>query len=253
MLRRRDQQSSKETSGGISRPDADISAPPAQQRRRALFFQIYVITTIFLFAGLALLARTQAYLDIDLFISRFLQSFDAPWFAALMAAVSWPGFAPQALLVIGIFSLLVFWLGEPWEGVVSLAATGAVQALNFLVKLLVARPRPSADLVSVVEELASYSFPSGHVMFYTAFFGFLYFLTFSLLRRSLRRTLLLFFFGSLVVLVGPSRIYLGQHWASDVLGGYLLGSLTLAVVILVYRWGKERSFLQSGANPDTGR
>ena len=80
-------------------------------------------------------------------------------------------------------------------------------------------------------------------MFYLGFFGFIVFLAFSLLKPSVKRTLILVLFGSLIVLIGISRIYLGQHWASDVLGAYLLGSLTLIAAIFFYRWGKTRFFV----------
>ena len=99
-------------------------------------------------------------------------------------------------------------------------------AVNVLVKDLIQRPRPTAAVVHVLDTINSYSFPSGHVMFYLGFFGFIWFLAFSLLKPSLKRGLLLVFFSSLVVLIGISRIYVGEHWASDVLGSYLLGTLT---------------------------
>jgi undecaprenyl-diphosphatase len=47
----------------------------------------------------------------------------------------------------------------------------------------------------------------------------------------------------LIMLMGPSRIYLGQHWFSDVMGAYLFGSLWLALTIHFYRWGKVRYFV----------
>ena len=50
-------------------------------------------------------------------------------------------------------------------------------------------------------------------------------------------------FGLLVLLIGVSRIYVGEHWASDVLGAYLLGSLTLVGILQLYRWGKPRFFV----------
>jgi membrane-associated phospholipid phosphatase len=95
-------------------------------------------------------------------------------------------------------------------------------------------------LVNVYASLTSYSFPSGHVMFYLGFFGFVGFLAFSLWKPSIKRTLLLVLIGTLVALIGVSRVYLGEHWPSDVLGSYLLGSLTLVASIQLYRWGKPR-------------
>jgi undecaprenyl-diphosphatase len=76
-----------------------------------------------------------------------------------------------------------------------------------------------------------------------SFFGFIVFLVFSLLKPSLKRTFLLVFLGLLIALIGVSRIYSGEHWASDVLGAYLLASLTLVAIIELYRWGKPRFFV----------
>jgi membrane-associated phospholipid phosphatase len=120
---------------------------------------------------------------------------------------------------------------------------------NQLIKLLIQRPRPSGDSVDVFAVLDSYSFPSGHVMFYTILFGFLWYLVYTLLKPSLLRSLLLVLLGGLILGVGASRIYLGQHWASDVLGAYLLGSLILAGIILLYQWGKTRFFVRQPVAP----
>ena len=97
--------------------------------------------------------------------------------------------------------------------------------------------------------LNSYSFPSGHVMFYVGFFGFVAFLVFSLLKPSMKRTLILVFINLWIVLIGVSRISLGEHWASDVLGAYLLGSLTLVAIVQLYLWGKTRFFVNQPVAP----
>jgi undecaprenyl-diphosphatase len=87
-------------------------------------------------------------------------------------------------------------------------------------------------------------------MFYIGFYGFLWFLIYTLLKRSWLRTLLLILLSTLIALVGISRIYLGQHWASDVLGAYLLGSLCLVAEIELYRWGKSRFFVRQPVAPE---
>jgi undecaprenyl-diphosphatase len=120
-----------------------------------------------------------------------------------------------------------------------------------LVKLVVYRPRPSADLVHVFSSLPSSGFPSGHVLEFTAFCGFLGFLAYTLLKPSWGRTTLLALLALLLSLMGLSRIYQGQHWFSDVMGAYLLGSLWLALTIKTYRWGKPRFFARQPLAPET--
>jgi undecaprenyl-diphosphatase len=75
------------------------------------------------------------------------------------------------------------------------------------------------------------------------------FLGFALLKPSLGRAVMLVILGSLVGLVGLSRIYLGDHWASDVTGAYLLGSLWLTVSVSLYRWGQTRFFVRQPPTP----
>ena len=89
----------------------------------------------------------------------------------------------------------------------------------------------------------SSGFPSGHVLSTTAFAGFLVFLSFTLLKPSATRTALLVVLCLLIALMSVSRIYLGQHWFSDVMGAYLFGSLWLMLTIHFYRWGKTRYFV----------
>jgi undecaprenyl-diphosphatase len=180
---------------------------------------------------------------VDLRITLGLQEIKSPVFADVMGLVSWVGYLPQSMLITGLIIVLLFGFGFQWEAVMGLAAAVFDQSVNALIKLFIHRPRPTGSLVHVVTAINSYSFPSGHVMFYAGFFGFVWFLVFTLMKKSWKRTLLLSVLGGLITLIGISRIYLGEHWTSDVVGAYLLGILCLAISIQVYRWGKPRFFI----------
>ena len=160
----------------------------------------------------------------DLAITLRLQRRRAPWLSRLMAIVSWPGFPPQSriippLLVVG------FWtFGRRVEALFQLLAWGTA-LLSTLAKAGMRRPRPAAPVVRVVTaRLGGTSFPSGHVLAYVGVYGFLASILHTLpLPTWVRRPLIATLY-TLIALVGPSRIYQGHHWPTDVLASYLLGT-----------------------------
>ncbi len=109
------------------------------------------------------------------------------------------------------------------------------RGLNGVVKDWVERPRPSPDRVDVRGDASGFGFPSGHAVGTAAVFGMLFFLIprvvpWRPLRWSLQAGCLL-----LVVAAGPARVYVGVHWPSDVLGGYLLALLFVVPLVAAYR------------------
>ncbi len=226
------------------------TVPEFLRRYRAWLFQAYILVSLLVFVALAVIVSTATtYLNIDLRLTREIQNILPPWAGSILAWISWIGFPPQSVIMTVVIVIVVYLLGLRWEAVTVMLAAAASIAINTLVKLAIRRPRPSANMVEVVQVLNSYSFPSGHTMFYTAFFGFLAFLTFTLMKNYWLRAALLTLFIGLVVLIGPSRIYLGEHWGSDVLAAYVLGFLILAGVIWTYRWGKPRYFVRQPVAP----
>ncbi len=217
-------------------------APLPTRRNREYLLRAILLWEVIAFAVLATWVSTRGYFPLDLKITLGLQNIHSPIFAALMNIISWVGFFPQVVILSLVIIWIIYILGLKWEGTMALIAAVFVELLNAFVKTAIHRPRPSADLVHVITTLNSFSFPSGHVMYYLGFFGFIWFLIFTLLKKSLLRAILLTISGGFIILVGISRIYVGQHWSSDVIGAYLLGSLALVVNILVYRWGKGRFF-----------
>ena len=182
-------------------------------------------------AGLALVASQAGPDAVDLQATLWLQQLTAPPFAALMDWVSWPGFSPQNVALPIVVAAAFAVRGYRLEGVWVLG-TALSAVVTVLLKDLVHRPRPAPQLVGVLAPLPDWSFPSGHTVQYTTLFGFAFYLVFVLARPSAGRTVGLVLLGLPIVLVGPSRLYLGQHWLSDVLGGY-----AVAVLLLVpYCW-----------------
>jgi undecaprenyl-diphosphatase len=190
--------------------------------------------------GLTLVASQAGPNAIDLEATLWLQSITLPGFAALMYAVSWVGYAPQSwvmpLVVAGAFAVRGLRMEALW-----ILGTQVSTLITIVLKQIVHRPRPSPDLVHVSTPLTDPSFPSGHVVQYCTLFGFAFFLVYVLARPSVQRTILLVLLALPIVLVGPSRLYLGQHWLSDVLGGYAVATLLLVPYCWAYtRWRSAR-------------
>jgi membrane-associated phospholipid phosphatase len=226
------------------------SAPPHVRSRRTLVFQIVLGCFAGGFAVLTFLVKAMPSFEIDLQIERSIQMINFPIFKLFMVLISWPGYGPQSFIITLLVSLLIYGFGLHWESLMSLAAAFISTGINLLVKDLVQRPRPTPNQVTVLDILKSPSFPSGHVMFYIGFFGFIGFLAFTLLKHSIKRSIIMGIFAGLIVLIGASRIYEGEHWPSDVLGAYLLGSLTLVGIIQIYLWGKKRFFVNQPVAPE---
>jgi len=207
------------------------------------------------FIVLAVLAHLHPMLPGDLPITRAVQEVRSPWFQWLLRPFNLLGFPPLVDVIYGGVTILVFLRGARWAAASCAFGGLGSAALNFLTKALVDRPRPPAELVHVERIVTSPTFPAGHVLNFTAFAGFLAYLAWIGLAPSWRRTALVTMLAVMIALMGLARIDSGEHWTSDVFGGYLLGSLWLAATIQFYRWGEQRFVRRSasGVPPPSGR
>jgi undecaprenyl-diphosphatase len=160
---------------------------------------------------------------LDLAIALRIQADQAPPVARLMWLVSQPGFAPYSRVIPGSIAALLWVRGLRIEAGLQVVAWSAAGAADLL-KAVTRRPRPlPPDVRVVVARLGGSSFPSGHVLTYVSIYGFAAHLATTLIRRQWLRVAVTGPLVGLVVLVGPSRVYLGHHWPTDVLASYLLG------------------------------
>ncbi|HEX9133392.1 MAG TPA: phosphatase PAP2 family protein [Ktedonobacteraceae bacterium] len=198
-----------------------------------------------LFAFLAIWVAYHPVLAIDVTITRDFQANQFPWLRYTMIAVSYIGYVMALSAGLILLAAILFWILDlRLEAVLVVVVSATSAILNGLIKLIVARPRPSASLVEIIQATSGNSFPSGHVMSYVAFWGLLLSFGVILFRgKYWWRTALLVISALFVVLVGPSRIYLGDHWASDVLGAYLFGGIWLAMSLWLYLYVKGRGVL----------
>ncbi len=206
----------------------------------ARFRIAYVVTALGLVAVLIRLVRHHRTDELDLAVTRKVQSCKAPWFSRLMHVVSWAGFPPQSRTLPFAIPAVIALFGRRFDAVFQLLGWGT-SAISGVLKMIMRRPRPSVDHFYVAPaRIGGTSFPSGHVINYTGVYGFLAFLAGErITNRWLRRTTR-GFLGGLIALVGPSRIYLGHHWATDVATSYLLGSSYLMVLTGIYRRLRRR-------------
>jgi undecaprenyl-diphosphatase len=224
---------------------AAASKPWYQTRKWGFILLTIDVILLALFAFLAFWVRYHPVLAIDVTITRDFQADQSPWLHYTMIAVSYIG--NMLLLSVALIALaaIIFWILDlRLEAILIVAVSATSAILNSLIKLIVARPRPSASLVEIIQSSSGNSFPSGHVMSYVAFWGLLFTLGIILFSGiHWWRTALLIISALFVVLVGPSRIYLGDHWASDVLGAYLFGFILLTMSLWLYLYVKGRGVL----------
>ena len=154
------------------------------------------------------------------------------WLDLAIGVLYMAAFGTPALPYIQIAIVIFVTLGRRSDGLFLVAAGILPPLANLGLKELAARPRPDAAL-ALIEE-TGYAFPSGHAVFAAAFYGALiYLLSYwrafpdrAALRRVIQVVLAL-----LILAVGVSRVYLGSHWPSDVIGGFLFGGLCLAALV----------------------
>lgn len=171
---------------------------------------------------------------IDREFSDEIQEQQNPFLDMLMKGISWFGQTWNSVGIVVFVSLILLFLRQKKEAFFT-SLTLATGLITYSIKVLVNRPRPSQKLVHILEMAKHQSFPSGHTSFYIAFFGFIAFLLYNhkwlnVVIRSVLISLCMFLIFSIPV----SRIYLGAHWFTDVLGGFMVGLLCLILIIGFY-------------------
>jgi undecaprenyl-diphosphatase len=179
--------------------------------------------------------------SFDLLVSQEIQEDQNVILDTLMKAFSWLGTVYVAVIMVFVFALVFFIFKYLKEGffILSCILSGGV---SYVLKMLIDRPRPTVDFVRIVEETHYQSFPSGHVLFYTVFFGSLMIIAlYSKILKNSFKILIALVCLSMIVLGAVSRIYLGAHWFTDVIGGFIVGVLFVMITGSIYIRSKNKA------------
>ena len=150
-------------------------------------------------------------------------------------------FASEVMIILVCLMFFLLFKNKKFGMLVSANAI-LIFILNVGLKLIFMRERPF-ELMIITED--GYSFPSGHAMASLGFYGFIIYLIWNMKCKKKFKVLTTVLLSFLIILIGISRIYLGVHYASDVLAGYLV---SVAYLIVYVQWAKR--FLRKGVTND---
>ena len=181
-----------------------------------------IAVSIFLFLLSEVLQGELMRLD-RIAISLFVMRLRTPWLTPIMEAFS--ALATPVVLLVLLLVVIAFAPGRApgWCCTINLVL---VVLLNQILKFIVQRPRPEGFRLAVVSGV---SFPSGHSMVAMAFFGLLAWFVWRYEKNRWMRNLLVIAFSIVILMIGISRVYLGVHYASDVLAGFCVSLVWLTL------------------------
>jgi undecaprenyl-diphosphatase len=214
-----------------------LAGRPKETARRWLGWTVLVVFA--LFAIDTYLVVTTSVLPGDIWVATFVQQLNwGPLVSAFNVINVTAGIWQVA---VGLGAVILMFVVERRAG--WLLAIGSISSLlDNIIKLVISRQRPPADLVHILSPTTGFSYPSGHAVFFT-WLSFM--LAFSLAPRvnPRLRPILWIMAAIVIVLTCLARVWAGDHWPSDVIGGVLLGIGWSAFVLwLPERWLPSPSF-----------
>lgn len=201
---------------------------------RLLFIEIVVglivnITILFLFFFLTHDVLEREALFYDKTISSFVYSFRTPLLTTIMGTITNITGIPAGLVLSLLVVLLLFKKHKKESLIFSISLIiGCI--LNYFLKIFFRLPRPN---IAPLEILNDFTYPSGHAMNNLVLYGLLAFYTYHFTKNKSFSIVIGFIAAVWIFLIGLSRIYLGAHYPSDILAGYLVGFWWLLTVLLV--------------------
>lgn len=190
--------------------------------KKNLKILIFILITLFLL--ITLLVITNNTTNFDFFVYRLIISFRCNILDKYFKFITTFGNTNMIIIILGLF-ILIF---RDKRSITLTIATFSCVIVNSIIKHIIKRHRPT--VLHLIKQ-GGYSFPSGHSMIAVCLYGYLLYLVNKNVKNKLIKTILNLFLIVFILSIGLSRIYVGVHFASDVIAGYLLSSILLLLVI----------------------
>jgi undecaprenyl-diphosphatase len=196
----------------------------------------FVVVPIMLFIFLAICIKAEIATNFEGWVYHEAAKHMSPFLTAFMKGITHLG-DPATITILCLTTFLVPKLRRRIALPVSTAVIASA-LINIILKHLFARNRP--NILQLISE-TGYSFPSGHAMVTAAFYSMLIFMAFRYMKSNTKKIIFSIFCLLLVVTIGISRVYLGVHFAGDVLGGWLFGFAVSSTVYLIWSSRKQKN------------
>lgn len=209
-----------------------------KQRRLSPYIIFFGLFTLLGFSAIAVIAVLQPLNSFDLHTAAWVQSFETENLTGIMVFFSTMGSFKFTIIIALLVMIILFFVLKHRRELLFLAASlGGAALMNKLLKLGFQRERPFVH--RLVEE-TGFSFPSGHAMAAFALYGALAYLLWRHIRPRWGRVLLIGVSCVMVLMICVSRVYLGVHYPSDIVGALLASGLWLCVMIGIAEWLEGR-------------
>ena len=200
------------------------------------FILIIGLGSTFIFIATAMSNGSIA--PFDTAVISFVQGLEAPWLTAILKVFTTMGsgyfVVPMALILVAILYFGLRARPQAWLLLIVIAGT---PLFNTLLKLYFKRERPD---IHRILDAHGFSFPSGHAMISFSLYAIIAFIAWGFIKTTVGRLMLLLFMVFMILTISISRIYLGVHYPSDIVGGFTVSALWLTISITIYTYWLDK-------------
>lgn len=188
---------------------------------------------LFVFSWIALFINSRNVVQLDQMMINFIQGFESPILTSIMKFFTYIGSFKIVAAFALLFSFLLYRLTKNHaELTLFVTVVVGTPLINAVLKNYFHRDRPA---IHQLIEIGGYSFPSGHAMNAFVVYGIISFLLWRYIPNIVGRSTLILCSTIFIIMIGTSRIYLGVHYPSDIIGGYSAGGVWLALSIGIFQ------------------